>query len=425
MRSPHTLQLVMDSLRWWATEVHVDGFRFDLASTLARSLHEVDRLSAFFDIVQQDPVISQVKLIAEPWDVGEGGYQVGNFPPQWAEWNGRYRDDVRDFWRGAQVGVGRARPAPHRLVGPLRVRRPPPPRLDQLRHGPRRVHAGRPHQLRRTPQRGQRRGQRRTARGSTGPGTAASRDRPTIRRCSPLRRRQRRNLLTTLLLSQGVPMLLGGDELGRTPGRQQQRATARTTRCPGTTGTAVDEDLLAFTRRLVAYRQTHPVFRRRRFFQGRPIRDPRGQRGAARHRVVRSRRRRDDRRAVGGGRRPRAHRVPQRRPRGDRPPRRAGGGRPAPADPQRRSRATVTVTLPPAAPTRSAWAIDIDTDDRKQIRTGTSPPRRRPSTSRGAACSSCGPSMADRVATYRWQLTPTEGFAVAAAAVARRSPRSG
>ena len=106
MRSPHTLQLVMDSLRWWATEMHVDGFRFDLASTLARSLHEVDRLSAFFDIVQQDPVISQVKLIAEPWDIGEGGYQVGNFPPQWAEWNGRYRDDVRDFWAGAEVGIG-------------------------------------------------------------------------------------------------------------------------------------------------------------------------------------------------------------------------------------------------------------------------------------------------------------------------------
>ncbi len=106
MRNPHTLQLVMDSLRWWVTEMHVDGFRFDLASTLARSLHEVDRLSAFFDLVQQDPVISQVKLIAEPWDVGEGGYQVGNFPPLWAEWNGKYRDSVRDFWRGADTGVG-------------------------------------------------------------------------------------------------------------------------------------------------------------------------------------------------------------------------------------------------------------------------------------------------------------------------------
>ena len=106
MRDPHTLQLVMDSLRYWVTEMHVDGFRFDLASTLARSLHEVDRLSAFFDLVQQDPVISQVKLIAEPWDVGEGGYQVGNFPPLWAEWNGKYRDSVRDFWRGADCGVG-------------------------------------------------------------------------------------------------------------------------------------------------------------------------------------------------------------------------------------------------------------------------------------------------------------------------------
>src|SRR4051794_26801942 len=106
MRNPYVLQLVMDSLRYWVTEMHVDGFRFDLASTLARSLHEVDRLSAFFDLVQQDPVVSRIKLIAEPWDIGEGGYQVGNFPPQWAEWNGRYRDCVRDHWAGGGTAVG-------------------------------------------------------------------------------------------------------------------------------------------------------------------------------------------------------------------------------------------------------------------------------------------------------------------------------
>ncbi len=109
-RHPHTLQLIMDSLRYWVTEMHVDGFRFDLASTLARELHDVDRLSAFFDLVQQDPVVSQVKLIAEPWDVGEGGYQVGNFPGLWTEWNGKYRDTVRDFWRGQPAPSGSSRP---------------------------------------------------------------------------------------------------------------------------------------------------------------------------------------------------------------------------------------------------------------------------------------------------------------------------
>ena len=106
MRSPHVLQLIMDSLRYWVTEMHVDGFRFDLAATLARQFHEVDKLSAFFDLIQQDPVVSQVKLIAEPWDVGDGGYQVGNFPPLWTEWNGKYRDTVRDFWRGEGGALG-------------------------------------------------------------------------------------------------------------------------------------------------------------------------------------------------------------------------------------------------------------------------------------------------------------------------------
>ena len=141
--------------------MHVDGFRFDLAATLARQFHEVDKLSAFFDIIQQDPVISQVKLIAEPWDLGDGGYQVGNFPPLWTEWNGKYRDTVRDFWRGEPAALGEFA---SRLTGssrPLRALRPPPDRLDQLRHRPRRVHPARSRVLQREAQRGQRRGRQR------------------------------------------------------------------------------------------------------------------------------------------------------------------------------------------------------------------------------------------------------------------------
>ena len=141
VRNPHTLQLIMDSLRYWVTEMHVDGFRFDLASTLAREFYDVDRLSVFFDLVQQDPVISQVKLIAEPWDVGPGGYQVGNFPPLWSEWNGKYRDTVRDFWRGEPGTLGEFASRIDRQLRPLPGRRPPPLRVDQLRHRARRLHA--------------------------------------------------------------------------------------------------------------------------------------------------------------------------------------------------------------------------------------------------------------------------------------------
>ena len=148
----------MDSLRYWVTECHVDGFRFDLASALARELYDVDRLSAFFDVIHQDPVLSQVKLIAEPWDVGPGGYQVGNFPVLWSEWNGIYRDTMRDFWRG-QAARRRVRLAPDRLERPLRGRRPPPVRVDQLHHRPRRLHAARPRLLQREAQRGQPGGQ--------------------------------------------------------------------------------------------------------------------------------------------------------------------------------------------------------------------------------------------------------------------------
>ncbi len=147
VRHPHALQLIMDSLRYWVLDMHVDGFRFDLASALARELHEVDRLSAFFELVQQDPVVSQVKLIAEPWDVGDGGYQVGKFPPLWTEWNGKYRDTVRDFWRGQPATVGGVRLPAQRIQRPVRDQRPPPGRLGELRHLSRRIYPGRPGEL--------------------------------------------------------------------------------------------------------------------------------------------------------------------------------------------------------------------------------------------------------------------------------------
>ena len=184
VRHPHALQLIMDSLRYWVLEMHVDGFRFDLAATLAREFYDVDRLSTFFELVQQDPVVSQVKLIAEPWDVGPGGYQVGNFPPQWTEWNGKYRDTVRDFWRGEPPTLGEFA---SRLTGSADLyehsgRRPVA--SDQLRHRARRLHAARPRLVQREAQRGQRRGQQRRRDRTTARGTSASRGRPTTRRSS-------------------------------------------------------------------------------------------------------------------------------------------------------------------------------------------------------------------------------------------------
>ena len=245
VRRPAVLALLMDSLRYWVTEMHVDGFRFDLASALARSMHDVDRLSAFFDVVHQDPVVSQVKLIAEPWDVGPGGYQVGNFPPPWTEWNGKYRDTVR-----ATCGRGaRRRPRPRlpadRVLGPLPVRRPPALRQHQLRHRARRVHPGRPRHLRAQAQRGQRRGQPGRRRATTATGTAASRGRATTPRVRALRARQVRNHLTTLLVSTGVPMLTAGDELGRTQGGNNN-AYCQDNEISWLDWKAVDEDLLAF-----------------------------------------------------------------------------------------------------------------------------------------------------------------------------------
>ena len=211
MSHPSVLQLIMDSLRYWVTEMHVDGFRFDLAATLARELYEVDRLSAFFDLVHQDPVINAVKLIAEPWDLGDGGYQVGNFPVLWSEWNGRYRDTVRDFWRGEPARSGRLRLPAHRLVGPVRGGGKAAGRVDQPRHRPRRVHTRRSRLVQRQAQRGERRGQPRrrepqplvelrsrgTDRRSGGVGVAASPaaqpagDIAAVAGCAPSSRRRR------------------------------------------------------------------------------------------------------------------------------------------------------------------------------------------------------------------------------------------
>ena len=272
VRYPHALQLIMDSLRYWVLEAHVDGFRFDLASALARELHDVDRLSAFFDLVQQDPVVSQVKLIAEPWDVGEGGYQVGNFPPLWSEWNGKYRDTVRDFWRGEPSTMAEFA---SRLSGSSDLyetsgRRPVASinfvtchdgfTLADL------VSYDRKHN---------------EANGEGGAdGTDDNRswncgaEGPTDDRAVlDLRSRQRRNLLATLFCSQGVPMLLAGDELGRTQGGNNNAY------CQDNEVSWVDWSLAAARRpswssrcELAAFRREHLVFRRRRFFRGRPRR---------------------------------------------------------------------------------------------------------------------------------------------------------
>ncbi len=270
MAHPHSLQLIMDSLRYWVTEMHVDGFRFDLAATLARQFHEVDRLSAFFDLVQQDPVISQVKLIAEPWDVGEGGYQVGNFPPQWSEWNGHYRDTIRDVWRGEPAVVGELA---SRLTGSSDLyqadsRRPSASinfvtahdgftLADLVSYNEKHNEAN---------GEGGNDGERHNR--SWNCGVEGPTDDPDV---LALRGRQQRNLLTTLLLSQGVPMLLGGDELSRSQGGNNN-AYCQDNEISWFDWEHIDENLLAFTRKLIALRRQHPAFCRRRWFQGRPLR---------------------------------------------------------------------------------------------------------------------------------------------------------
>jgi len=275
VRNPHTLQMIMDSLRYWVTEMHVDGFRFDLASTLAREFYDVDRLSVFFDLVQQDPVISQAKLIAEPWDVGPGGYQVGNFPPLWTEWNGKYRDTVRDFWRGEPGTLGEFA---SRITGSSDLyqddgRRPFASINFVTAHDGFTLHDLVSYNDKHNDANGEGGNDGESTNRSWNCGVEGVTDDAAV---LDLRARQQRNFIVTLMLSQGVPMLLHGDELGRTQGGNNN------VYCQDSDIAWVDWSLagknagmIGFTSGVIALRHGHPVFRRRRFFQGRPIARPR------------------------------------------------------------------------------------------------------------------------------------------------------
>jgi glycogen operon protein len=264
---PSVLRLIMDSLRYWVTECHVDGFRFDLASALAREFYDVDRLSAFFDVIHQDPILSQVKLIAEPWDVGPGGYQVGNFPVLWTEWNGIYRDSIRDFWRGEEAAAAFA----NRLAGSSDLYnddgRQPFASINFVT-----AHDG--FTLADLVSYNEKHNEDNLEDNKDGTddnrswncGVEGPTDDPEI---NALRDRQRRNFVTSLLLSQGVPMLLGGDEICRS---QHGNNNAW---CQDNEISWYDwhlseraERMLAFTKRVIALRQAHPVFRRRHFLRG-------------------------------------------------------------------------------------------------------------------------------------------------------------
>jgi isoamylase len=269
MRHPHVLQLIMDSLRYWVLDMHVDGFRFDLAATLARELHDVDRLSAFFDLIQQDPIVSQVKLIAEPWDVGEGGYQVGNFPPLWSEWNGKYRDSVRDFWRGTDQTLAEFA---YRFTGSSDLyqgtaRRPYASINFITAHDGFTLRDLVSYNDKHNEANGEDNHDGESHNRSWNCGEEGPSQNPEINR---LRYRQVRNFLTTLFLSQGVPMLLGGDELGRSQ-RGNNNGYCQDNDISWYDWEKVDRHLLQFTKRLIQLRHQHPVFCRRRWFQGRPI----------------------------------------------------------------------------------------------------------------------------------------------------------
>ncbi|MEH1100863.1 glycogen debranching protein GlgX [Micromonospora sp. CPCC 205561] len=270
VRSPHSLQLIMDSLRYWVTEMHVDGFRFDLAATLAREFYEVDRLSTFFEVVQQDPVVSQVKLIAEPWDVGPGGYQVGNFPPVWTEWNGKYRDTVRDFWRGEPATLAEFA---SRISGSADLyqddgRRPFHSINFVTCHDGFTLHDLVSYNDKHNEANGEENRDGESHNRSWNCGVEGDTDDEAVR---ALRARQRRNFLATLVLSQGVPMIGHGDELGRTQ-RGNNNAYCQDSELAWIDWDDADTELLEFTRRLVDFRRRHQVFRRRRFFTGLPVR---------------------------------------------------------------------------------------------------------------------------------------------------------
>ncbi len=271
MRHPRVLQLIMDSLRYWVLEMHVDGFRFDLAATLARELHEVDRLGAFLDIIHQDPVLSQVKLIAEPWDLGEGGYQVGKFPPGWAEWNDKYRDAVRSYWKGDGGLIGELA---YRFTGSsdlyARSGRKPYASINFVT-----AHDGFTLQdlvsynTKHNEANGEENRDGTDNNRSWNCGVEGPTDDPAIKR---LRSQQRCNFIATLLLSQGVPMLVAGDEIGHTQqGNNNAYCQDNEISWLDWNQEKVDKELLHFVQRLIALRRDHPVFRRRNFFQGRKI----------------------------------------------------------------------------------------------------------------------------------------------------------
>ncbi len=269
LRHPNVLQLVMDSLRYWTTEMQVDGFRFDLASTLARELHEVDRLSSFFDVIHQDPVLSQVKLIAEPWDVGEGGYQVGKFPTNWSEWNGKYRDSMRDFWRGEAVTIGELA---ERVSGSCdlyeRTGRRPHASVNFIT-----AHDGftlqdlvsyenKHNEANKDDNKDGTDDNRSWNCGAEGP----TDDKDIIE----FRGKQKRNFLTTLFVSQGIPMILGGDEIGRTQSGNNN-AYCQDNELSWYNWENIDQKLKDFVTELINMRKEHPALHRRDWFQGREL----------------------------------------------------------------------------------------------------------------------------------------------------------
>jgi isoamylase len=271
VRTPAVLQMVMDSLRYWVTEMHVDGFRFDLASALARSLHDVDKLSSFFDTIHQDPIISQVKLIAEPWDVGDGGYQVGEFPPLWTEWNGKYRDTVRDFWAH---GAGGVRDLAYRLTGSSDLyaddgRLPYASINFVTAHDGFTLRDLTSYQDKHNEANGENNRDGTDDNRSINFGIEGETDDQAV---NTLRLRQVRGLLTTLLLSTGAPMLVAGDERYRTQGGNNNAYVQdNEISWVDWTDTKASADLLALTRRLIELRKRSPVLRQRAFFEGQPV----------------------------------------------------------------------------------------------------------------------------------------------------------
>jgi isoamylase len=267
--SPNVLRMMMDSLRYWILEMHVDGFRFDLASTLARGLNEVNMLSSFFSIIHQDPVISQVKLIAEPWDIGEGGYQVGNFPSGWAEWNGKYRDCIRDYWRGEESMLGEFA---SRLTGSPDLYqdndRSPTASINFVTaHDGFTLHDLVSYNEKHNEANGENNEDGEDHNRSCNYGAEGETEDEAI---NSLRSRQKRNMLATLFLSQGVPMLVAGDEIGRTQ-QGNNNAYCQDNEISWLEWKTADKDLLEFTRQLIRLRKENPVFSRRKWFSGKPV----------------------------------------------------------------------------------------------------------------------------------------------------------